>query len=55
MSHRIVETAVVVVVVVVTFVALAESDAGVGSWWIAAGVLVCVGGLAVWLVNRARP
>jgi hypothetical protein len=54
MSHRIVEAAVVVVVVA-TFVALAESDAGIGSWWIAAGVLLCVGGLTVWFVNRARP
>jgi hypothetical protein len=45
-------TTAVVIVVVVTFVRLAESDAGIGSWWIAAGVLLCAGGLAVWAVVR---
>jgi hypothetical protein len=48
-------TTAVVIVVVVTFVELDESDAGVGSWWIAAGVLVCAFGLVVWFVRRARP
>ena len=47
-------TTAVVIVVVVTFTALDESGAGVGSWWIAAGVLVCVYGLVVWFVRRAR-
>ena len=45
----------VVIVVVLTFAALAETDADAGSWWIAAGVLLCVGGLVVWLARRARP
>jgi hypothetical protein len=47
-------TTAVVIVVVVTFAALAEAGAGVGSWWIAAGVLVCVAGLVIWIVDRAK-
>lgn len=48
-------TTAVVIVVVLTFVALDQSDAGIGGWWVAAGVLLCVGGLVAWVVNRARP